>query len=161
MMSSSSDEFFKDNEIFLMASQVYEESVKVDCSITDCDLSWEIPKEYEHMTKDDFLFDNLLPNEFKEDSDELQAKKLDDSDRKKGDDVCDLSNSERFGPLVTEKDILDKIEGTVPVTTRRATMWAVKIWQDWIESRKNHGITAEVPPQLNGITNDQLNYWMS
>ena len=67
--------------------------------------------------------------------------------------------SKRFGAPVSEKNILDKIDGAVPVTTRRTTTWAVKVWQDWVESRKIG--RAEVPPQLNGITNEQLGYWMS
>ena len=111
---------------------------------SDDDRSWEIPEEYKDMDEDDFLYDNLLPKD----------------ERKDGSlKVRSGPSNMRFAAPVSEKDILDKIDGAVPATTRRATTWAVKVWQDWVESRKN-GL-AEVPPQLDGITNEQFGYWIS
>ena len=45
--------------------------------------------------------------------------------------------STRFGPPVSEEDIISKMEGTIPKSTRNSTKWAVKVWDDWVENRKN------------------------
>ena len=67
----------------------------------------------------------------------------------------------RFAQPVTEAELLKKIEGAVPRSTRKTTTWAVKTWQDWADNRKS--ISAEAPPptDLATITNDELDRWLS
>ena len=65
----------------------------------------------------------------------------------------------RFANPVTESDILAKIQGSVPSATRQSTKWAATIWKNWKENRSK--LNAEIPLELEGITNEQLNHWLS
>ena len=68
----------------------------------------------------------------------------------------------RFGPPVSEEDIISKMEGTIPKSTRNSTKWAVKVWDDWVENRKNQASSPyNIPPNLVNVTNAQLSHWMS
>ena len=70
--------------------------------------------------------------------------------------------STRFGPPVSEEDIISKMEGTIPKSTRNFTKWAVKVWNDWVENRKNQASSPyNIPPNLVNVTNAQLSHWMS
>ena len=128
------------DDIFLLASQMYEESVVKsathhssgsDGDADDYDdqprqekvpryeeqIAEEYPPEkYRNMGEDDFLYDNLLPEEFHE---------FDRKESGGSQSVCmeepsahgqkiSGSNDGRFAVPVTEKDILEKIEGRIP-----------------------------------------------
>ena len=49
-----------------------------------------------------------------------------------------------------------KIQGSVPSATRQSTKWAATIWKNsnWKENRSK--LNAEIPFELEGITNEQL-----
>ena len=58
---------------------------------------------------------------------------------------------------VSESDIISKIQGAMPVITRKTTQWCTRIWEDWQDHRKAAG--GDAPPVLEGI-NKALNYWL-
>ena len=46
-----------------------------------------------------------------------------------------------------------------PIPTARNTKWAVNLWKEWSECRKNSKVESpDRPPHL--LTFEQLNYWM-
>ena len=150
MANSDSD---GDDNIFLLASQIYEESVvksATRCSSgSDRDVDDDQPRQeepsydeqvdeeyppekYRNMGQDDFLYDNLLPEEFHEfdrkesgGSVESVCRPIEEPSAH-GQKISAGSSDGRFAVPVTEKDILDKIEGRTPRSTRRVTEWAVK-----------------------------------
>lgn len=67
---------------------------------------------------------------------------------------------QRFGCPVTEDEILKKIDGAIPRSTKKTTTWSVKVWNSWRESRLKSVETA-APPLLDNITNAELNHWLS
>ncbi len=83
------------------------------------------------------------------------------ADQPEKENVCPNS---RFAVPVTEKDILEKLKGTIPPATRKSTAWAANTWGEWAKSRKAlncHGDESEVPPRLSIIKNEELNFWLS
>ena len=65
---------------------------------------------------------------------------------------------QRFASPVTEEDILKKIEGTIPMTTKKTIEWAKRLWEEWKSHRSIS--SAEIPPSLEGIDNTSLNHWL-
>ncbi|XP_011408935.1 PREDICTED: zinc finger MYM-type protein 2-like [Amphimedon queenslandica] len=61
---------------------------------------------------------------------------------------------------VTEEEILAKIKGAVPRTTKRSTEWAVSVWRKWRDS-KRLASDSEYPPELDFITNEEVNRWLA
>ena len=51
-----------------------------------------------------------------------------------------------------------KIEGTIPMTTKKTTEWAKRLWEEWKCHRSIS--SAEIPPSLEGIDNTSLNHWL-
>ena len=70
------------------------------------------------------------------------------------------TTKERFSNPVTEEDILKNIIGSIPVSTRKTTEWSVKTWREWAENQQSKCPT-EVVPELEIITNEELNHWLS
>ena len=69
--------------------------------------------------------------------------------------------SSRFGPLVSEEDILKKIHGAIPKSTKNSTKWAVNVWNEWVANRKSQvALPCDIPPSLVNITNVHLSHWM-
>ena len=56
-------------------------------------------------------------------------------------------------------DILDKIESAIPRSTRKTTLWSVNTWREWVQHCRSNG--SSVPPELDEITNDELNNWLA
>ena len=54
---------------------------------------------------------------------------------------------------------LGKIDGAIPRSTRKTTMWAVNTWECWRDCRKEEN--ADIPPSLDGIDNNDLNHWLA
>ena len=67
---------------------------------------------------------------------------------------------QRFACPVTEDEILKKIDGAIPCSTKKTTLWSVKVWNSWHESRLK-SVETTAPPLLDNITNVELNYWLS
>ena len=42
----------------------------------------------------------------------------------------------RFDYPVSENDILEKIDGVIPKSTRKSTTWSVNTWEDWCDHRQ-------------------------
>ena len=61
---------------------------------------------------------------------------------------------------ITEDEILAKIKGAVPRTTKRSTEWAVSVWREWRDS-KRLASDSEYPPELDFITNQEVNRWLA
>ena len=106
----------------------------------------------------EFLFDDV------DDSILLQASQMYEEslkDHNPEDDCSEVDDAvdNRFGKPVTEEDIVAQIESAVPKSTRKTTSWGVKIWETWIENRSRIG--TDIPPYLEYITNEQLNYWLA
>ena len=55
----------------------------------------------------------------------------------------------------SERNILDKIESAISRSTRKTTLWSVNTWREWVQHRWSNG--SSVPPELDEITNDELN----
>uniref|UniRef100_A0A1X7VEV9 Uncharacterized protein n=1 Tax=Amphimedon queenslandica TaxID=400682 RepID=A0A1X7VEV9_AMPQE len=53
----------------------------------------------------------------------------------------------KYSPSVTEADILEKIKGHIPPSTRKATSWVVKFRINWRHSRKGD----IKPPELDVV----------
>ncbi|XP_011406166.1 PREDICTED: uncharacterized protein LOC105313995 [Amphimedon queenslandica] len=70
---------------------------------------------------------------------------------------CTSISPSCFGPLVTDADILEKIEGHIPPSKGKATSWAVKVLNDWRHSRMG----AIKPTEFYVVTKSLLNYWLS
>ena len=133
------------DEMFLLASQQYEEwaSHESQQSLLEGE-SNEIEEKYNDMDDDNFLLDRLMPewalqaleNEDKlqqpvleEDSGdiEMKCKGMDEDDCKlMPDDGSSSKKSVRFGNPVSEADILEKIDGIIPRSTKKTTLWSVK-----------------------------------
>lgn len=92
------------------------------------------------MDEDDFALDRLMPK---------------DMDSTKSGD----KKSSRFGSPASEADILEKIDGFIPRATKKTTLWSVKTWSEWAEHRQSSG--SDVPPELDGISNEDLNKWLA
>ena len=59
------------------------------------------------------------------------------------------------------EDILKKIHGAIPKSTKNSTKWAVNVWNDWVANRKSQvALPCDIPPSLVNITNVQLSHWM-
>ena len=65
----------------------------------------------------------------------------------------------RFSVPVSEEELLQKVQAAVPRNTRNATSWAHAVWTDWIAGRQSAS-GADFPVPLQGISNEQLSYWM-
>ena len=57
------------------------------------------------------------------------------------------ATNRRFGNLVGDAEIKAAQEMAVPANTKKSTMWAVKVWQDWSKHRRTVSPT-EWPPHL-------------
>ena len=167
-----------DDEMFLLASQQYEEwaSRESQQSLLEGE-SNEIEEKYNDMDEDNFLLDRLMPewaSQALENEDKLQqpglegdsgdiemkCKGMDEDDCKlMPDDGSSSKKSIRFGNPVSEADILEKIDGIIPRYTKKTTLWSVKTWHKWAEHRQNSG--SGVPPELDGISNADLNKWLA
>ena len=132
-----------------MASQHYEQSVKdpLPDAVADVDKEERFVQEYlkdrevyEDMSEDDFLIDNLLEGVPKQATTKLSVQPT------------------RFGDVLSEKEIFEKIESAVPRSTKKSTAWAVNVWCDWSDYRANK--SEDVPPSLEGIGNEQLSCWL-
>ena len=66
------------------------------------------------------------------------------------------SQLERFSKPVTEAEIIEKIDGRIPRSTKNCTTWAVNTWR---ASRIENG--ADSLSDLEGITNSDLNHWLA
>ncbi|XP_011405590.1 PREDICTED: uncharacterized protein LOC105313673 [Amphimedon queenslandica] len=107
----------------------------------------------------DILEDAIMLNalqDYEESISYEQSAKLEESGHK--DKVEDEVQIQRFASPVTEEDILKKIEGTIPMTTKKTTEWAKRLWEKWNSHRSVS--SAEIPPSLEGIDNTSLNHWL-
>ena len=96
------------DDLLLEASQRYEEFVEKN----EEDEDELLIEKYSYMDEDeDFQYDRLLPQDLH---------------------VHEVRGS-RFGDPITEADILEKIEGAFPKSTRKTTLWSKKTWQEWAE----------------------------
>ena len=100
---SSDNELDEDDELLIEASQAYEDSL----DHREDERSIDFEDRFDHMDEDDFLLDKLM--EGVETSDHVQQ-----------------TSENRFANPVTEADILSKIEGAIPASTKKTTTWAVK-----------------------------------
>ena len=137
-----------ENDVLMEASQIYEDSLINNTSSSELEEYMCLREKYENMDEDDFLYDRLIAP--------LQEAKL---PTQKTTNDRETKKENRFANPVTEEDILAKIVDAIPSSTRKQTTWTVKVWQDWTASRRS--LQTEVPPQLDSITNEQLNYWLS
>ena len=131
-----------DDEIFIAASQQYERQQLFEQQ----DL--ELEENYGHMVDDDFGLDRLMEGVSEDGFQPSGAKN----------EPIIVENA-RFARPVTESDILDKIDGSIPTATRKSTTWAANTWREWADHRKK--ISSEFPPALDRINNKELNYWMA
>ena len=150
---SDNEEYFdKDDELLYQASQQYEEAER------------RLEKRYQHMQEDDFLLDRLIRKELKPCLEErYQAMKEDGLLKDDGTREAKRTAAtakQRFSNPVTEEDILKNIVGSIPASTTKTTEWSVKTWQEWAENRQVKCPT-QVVPDLETITNEQLNHWLS
>ena len=151
-----SDEY---DQLLYQASQQYEEEAEQ-----------LLEERYQHMQEDDFLFDRLMPKGVCEVSLHKSEPHLEEHYHEIKEDglLYDrplmkggaTTTKERFSNPVTEEDILKNIVGSIPVSTRKTTEWSVKTWREWAENRQSKCPT-EVVPELEIITNEQLNHWLS
>ena len=42
----------------------------------------------------------------------------------------------RFGPAITENELLTAIETRVPIKTKKTTTWGVNVWREWTQCRR-------------------------
>ena len=75
---------------------------------------------------------------------------------------CVDDDVQRFGPVVGEDELCTAVSESVPKKTREHTKWCVDTWSEW----RLHRISiakadSEKPPNLEEMTNEQLNYWLS
>ena len=55
----------------------------------------------------------------------------------------------RFGPPVTDSEIIAAQKASVPANTKKSTNWAVNVWKDWAEYRKQTcSAPDECPPHI-------------
>ena len=73
--------------------------------------------------------------------------------------MAQTSQPQRFGPAVTEEELLKKIHDAIPKTTRCTTDWAVTLWKEWIRHRQS--TSSDVCPSLDIISNEELNRWLA
>ena len=63
----------------------------------------------------------------------------------------------RFASPLSSKELLSKVEESVPENTRSNTKWAVTTWQEWVAERSR--VTRnDVTVSLTEATNQQLSY---
>ena len=145
---------------------------------------------FSDMSEDDFLLDNLTRDENdslrgdddgdhdaadctggddddagSHSKDTCSSEEKDDYDEKKrtvdsSTDVKLASVVSRFAAPVTDREVLEKVKGHVPLSTKLVTQWAVKIWNEWKYSRQC-ATSTEIPPSLEQINNNELNHWLS
>ena len=95
-------------------------------------LLFRLEENYGHMVDDDFGLDRLMEGVSEAGFEPSRAKN----------ELIIVGNT-RFGCPVTESDILNKIDGSIPTATRKSTTWAANF------------------PALDRINNKELNYWMA
>uniref|UniRef100_A0A1X7V680 Uncharacterized protein n=1 Tax=Amphimedon queenslandica TaxID=400682 RepID=A0A1X7V680_AMPQE len=142
-----------DNEEFLVALKAYEAMEKVEnwdnsvpCSSDEEYLAALREYEVEQMEK---YTPETTPLS------EQTLKKQAESETK-----SESTLSSRFGPPVSE-DILKKIQGAIPKSTKNSTKWAVNVGDEWVSNRKSQvALPCDNPPSLVNITNVQLSHWM-
>ena len=68
----------------------------------------------------------------------------------------------RFANPLTDSEIVQKIDDTVPMSTRKTTQWSIKLWEDWRQHRLTTATcSSDIPLILEGITNKKLSYRLS
>ena len=145
-----------DDELFLLASQEYEE---LDSWVGDINEQDDVMEQTESGSNiipddddDDKLFlvasqqyeETLTTNQFMEQEDESASK---------------ATGKKRFASPISESDIMRLIDDAIPANTQKTTLWAVRTWKDWATQRKENG--DEVPCDLEVATNEDINKWLA
>ena len=73
--------------------------------------------KHDQMDEDEFLINKLLEDR--------------GNNTGRAEATLTKCHNQRFANPVTESDILSKIEGAVPRSTRKTTLWAVNAWESW------------------------------
>ena len=72
----------------------------------------------------------------------------------------DVFEENRFA-FVTDKDIINEVEGAVPEKTKKQTRWCYNVFTSWRESRLRRATCeAEKPPELCKMTQAELCLWL-
>ena len=72
----------------------------------------------------------------------------------------DVTSTTRFGPRLTSCDVSAIQKAAVPVNTRKSTNWAVNVWNEWSDYRKQQD-PSDCPPHLRTMQLCELNEWLS
>ena len=110
----------EDDQIFIEASQQYEDTVHE--SSEDDTIYLEASQQFEAEFVEQYIKDCCKYEHM--DEDHFGLDKL----------MAQTSQPQRFGPTVTES--LKKIHDAVPKTMRRTMDWAVNLWKEWIKHIK-------------------------
>lgn len=65
-------------------------------------------------------------------------------------DVGPVCKKMRFAKPVSDDEIKQQISRSIPKATKKNTMWAVRIWNEWAESRIEAVPGEEMPMPLDG-----------
>ena len=116
-----------DDSFYLLTSQEYEASLTGSKASEEyAEQYLEGKKVYKNMDEDDFSYERLIKQ------------------------PGSGPRQNRFSAPVSEEELLKKIKGAVPVSTKRSSNWAATVWSDWLQHRESIG-----------INNEQLNYWLA
>ena len=120
----------KDNQIFIEASQQYENTIHENSE--DDQILIEASQQYEDTihenSKDDLEASQQFEVEFVDQyvKDRHKYEHMDEDDFGFNKLIAQTSQPQRFGPIVTEEELLKKIHDAMP-KTRRVMDWAVNL----------------------------------
>ena len=69
-------------------------------------------------------------------------------------------SGQRFGPLVSDSDISSLQKTAVCANTKKNTTWAVNVWNEWVDYRRQQN-PLDYPPYLLTMTLAEMDKWLS
>ena len=103
---------------------------------------------------DELLSQVALPTEIETERSDVRMNSLEHRD------PVQPATKTRFGPVVSEEQILKAQAAVVPLNTKKNTNWVVNVWNEWADYRKKQR-PNDYPPYILTMEIGELDYWLS